>query len=286
MDKVLLEHLDVCFGQAMSVVVACVVYITAKLLQASVTFKMVTEVIGSCVEHAPADVFQHTELQPAQAGAAAEHGDVRMFYNARFLPAIEPNVRQYLHDYQQHMTSIVHNSAAADTAAQQVEATGEASVVQATPAAAVVGTTPGRRPFGALHANTHAAGGAVCAAQLPGKAALRKGALQGGMSAHGAGGMFSSCQGRAGDSVAAAAPDVHGLLASMQPEQPASLAGRTGRRSTRSKAGAGARSGAVVAAAGCAAVPGLGSQVGLFSTAAMGSPAPALAGRTPTRLMR
>jgi hypothetical protein len=44
MDKVLLQHLDVCFGQAMSVVVACVVYVTAKLLQANVTFKMVTEV--------------------------------------------------------------------------------------------------------------------------------------------------------------------------------------------------------------------------------------------------
>lgn len=44
MDRVLLEHLDVCFGQAMSVVVACVVYVAAKLLQASVTFKLVTEV--------------------------------------------------------------------------------------------------------------------------------------------------------------------------------------------------------------------------------------------------
>jgi uncharacterized membrane protein YGL010W len=44
MDRVLLEHLDVCFGQAMSVVVACVVYVAAKLLQANVTFKLVTEV--------------------------------------------------------------------------------------------------------------------------------------------------------------------------------------------------------------------------------------------------
>jgi hypothetical protein len=44
MDQVLLQHLDVCFGQAMSVVVACVVYVTAKLLQGSVTFKLVTEV--------------------------------------------------------------------------------------------------------------------------------------------------------------------------------------------------------------------------------------------------
>jgi hypothetical protein len=48
MDKVLLQHLDVCFGQAMSVVVACVVYVAAKLLQANVTFKMVTEVSRLC----------------------------------------------------------------------------------------------------------------------------------------------------------------------------------------------------------------------------------------------
>jgi hypothetical protein len=46
MDQVLLQHVDVCFGQAMSVVVACVVYVAAKLLQANVTFKMVTEVSG------------------------------------------------------------------------------------------------------------------------------------------------------------------------------------------------------------------------------------------------
>jgi hypothetical protein len=50
-DKVLLQHLDVCFGQAMSVVVACVVYVAAKLLQANVTFRMVTEVSRLIVDH-------------------------------------------------------------------------------------------------------------------------------------------------------------------------------------------------------------------------------------------
>jgi hypothetical protein len=41
------------------------------------------QVIGACVENAPAGTFQRTELQPPLAGAAAEYGDVRMFYNAR-----------------------------------------------------------------------------------------------------------------------------------------------------------------------------------------------------------
>lgn len=44
MDKLLLEHQDVCFGQHMSVVVACVAYVAAKLLQVNITFRRVTEV--------------------------------------------------------------------------------------------------------------------------------------------------------------------------------------------------------------------------------------------------
>lgn len=46
MDKLLLNHLELCFGQHMSVVVACVVYVAAKLLQVSLTFKTVTQVCG------------------------------------------------------------------------------------------------------------------------------------------------------------------------------------------------------------------------------------------------
>lgn len=44
MDRLLLEHHDVCFGQHMSVVVACVAYLAAKLLQVNITFKRITEV--------------------------------------------------------------------------------------------------------------------------------------------------------------------------------------------------------------------------------------------------
>lgn len=44
MDQVLLHHLPLCFGQQLSTVVACVVYMCAKLLQAPLTFDTITKV--------------------------------------------------------------------------------------------------------------------------------------------------------------------------------------------------------------------------------------------------
>ncbi|WIA34865.1 hypothetical protein OEZ86_013160 [Tetradesmus obliquus] len=292
MDRVLLEHLDVCFGQAMSVVVACVVYVAAKLLQASVTFKLVTEVIGSCVENTPAGTFQRTELQPAQSGAAAEYGDVRMFYNARFLPAIEGSVRQYLQDYQQHISSTAAHSmhttdvpaaSTATAAPQQDEATGETPAVQATPAATVAGVTPGRRPFGALNANTRPAGNTMHAVKIASKVAPYKGTVFEELPAEAAMDECSKAQGEAQATAPAAVPNMNELLAGTQAEQAAAAKqARASRRATRSVAGAAA---GLAANAALPSHAGRDRLLGLFSTAAAVS-SPAAAGRTPTRLMR
>lgn len=44
MDKVILHHLDLCFGVHMSVVVACVVYVSGKVLQAPMPFSAIVQV--------------------------------------------------------------------------------------------------------------------------------------------------------------------------------------------------------------------------------------------------
>jgi hypothetical protein len=44
MDQVVLRHLDICFGVHMAVVVACVVYVTAKIQQTPLSFTTVTQV--------------------------------------------------------------------------------------------------------------------------------------------------------------------------------------------------------------------------------------------------
>lgn len=44
MDQVVLRHLDVCFGVHQAVVVACVVYVTAKVTQAALPFSTITQV--------------------------------------------------------------------------------------------------------------------------------------------------------------------------------------------------------------------------------------------------
>lgn len=44
MDKVVLHHVDVCFGVPMEAVVGCVLYVTAKVLQAAVSFSTITQV--------------------------------------------------------------------------------------------------------------------------------------------------------------------------------------------------------------------------------------------------
>jgi hypothetical protein len=211
-------------------------------------------------------------------------------------------VRQYLQDYQQHIASIAQEptaaaaavdaaataKAAADTKAraQQMDTAEEhvhdtaPPVVHATPAATVAGATPTRRPFGALHANTQAAAATtVYAVKVLAKPAqgADKGTVFEGVPGHPVD--SSSC----GNSENTAELYGGALLAGTQPEQTTSLVARTNRRSTRSKAGVGA----AAAAAGFAAVPGHVGHVGLFGVAAaMSSPAPGLAGATPTRLMR
>jgi hypothetical protein len=218
-------------------------------------------------------------------------------------------VRQYLQDYQQHVASIAQDPAAAvDTAAavdaaaaakadahaeataQQMDTAEEHThdtappVVHATPAATVAGATPSRRPFGPLHANTQAAAATTVYAV---KVSLKP--VQG----TGKGPEFDSIPGHPIDSSNCGnienttGPYGGALLAGTQPEQAASLVARTSRRSTRSKAGVGAAAAAAAAAAGFAAVPGHVGHVGLFgAAAAISSPAPGLAGATPTRLMR
>lgn len=44
MDQVVLRHLDVCFGVHQAVVVACVVYVAAKVTQAALPFSTITQV--------------------------------------------------------------------------------------------------------------------------------------------------------------------------------------------------------------------------------------------------
>jgi len=46
MDHVLLRHLELCFGVHVAVVVACVVYVTAKVQQATLPFSTITQVSG------------------------------------------------------------------------------------------------------------------------------------------------------------------------------------------------------------------------------------------------
>jgi hypothetical protein len=185
---------------------------------------------------------------------------------------------------------------------QPQEVKEQASAVKATPAATVAGATPGRRPFGSLNANTQAVGGAqsVFAAKLLVKPAPNEGAdsalFEGPVEA--AGGVFSNTQDEgsamkgSATAAAAAAPCLQGLMATtQQPEQPAALAaGRTSRRFTRSKTaatGVAAGSAGAVGLSGLGVVkPGRGGQLGLFAAAAASSPAPAMAGCTPTRLMR
>jgi hypothetical protein len=227
----------------------------------------------------------------------------------RFLPTIEGSVRQYLQDYQQHITSIPQDPAAAvgaaasakaaagaDTTAQQMDTAEEADTaepvvhVQATLAATVAGVTPGRKPFGALHANTQAAAATtVFAVKVPVKPAqcISKGAISEGVPGHPVD--SSNC-----GNLENTAEPYHGgaLLAGTQQEQTTSLAARTSCQSTRSKAGAGAAAASAAAAAvttstGFAVVPGHVGHVGLFgAAAAMSSPAPGFTGMTPTRLMR
>jgi hypothetical protein len=178
----------------------------------------------------------------------------------------------------------------------------EAPAVQATPAATIADVTPGRRPFGTLNANTRAVGSTVYAVNPPAKPAPSKDSALERLPIAAPSGKDNCSKTwneaqttTAAPAVpgAAAAPYCGGLLASTQPEQPAGLAARTSRRSTRSKEGAAAGAGPVAGeAAGFAVLPGrFGAdrqlQGGLFAAAAaVSSPAPAMAGRTPTRLMR
>lgn len=131
MDQVVLRHLDVCFGVHQAVVVACVVYVTAKVTQAALPFSTITQAVSSCLHSAPSHLFTDTELavQPLQCG------DLRAFYNSRFLPAVQADVRSYLQQYSDwrhtqqptipapaSATALHHTSAAINSTTHTLEA--------------------------------------------------------------------------------------------------------------------------------------------------------------------
>ncbi|KAF8071390.1 RBR1 [Scenedesmus sp. PABB004] len=155
MDRLLMEHLDLCFGQHMSVVVACVVYVVAKVARLSVTFQRITEVLAR--DGTPPDVFERAELHFEPVASRQRRGDVRTFYNTRFLPAVERSVHAYLQSY----------AAAGDAAAEEETAGLAPSGDAATPRA----RRGGRQPLARVDANSQPLAGALLpsgAAKAPG----------------------------------------------------------------------------------------------------------------------
>lgn len=104
MQWVVSNHLDLLFGQHISVIVACVAFATAKAMSSTMPFKRLLQELAvmaksECTRQLVplATVSDMKDMSatfravplPASPGSESPKGDIRQFYNTCFLPRAE-----------------------------------------------------------------------------------------------------------------------------------------------------------------------------------------------------
>ncbi|KAL4451183.1 hypothetical protein ABPG77_009255 [Micractinium sp. CCAP 211/92] len=89
-DALLADHLDLLFGQHLSVAIACALFFTIKHHGGSLSFRKLTILMVALLPNHDEATFSHAEL-PAEGeaswdGSSRNYGDTRAFYNTVFLP--------------------------------------------------------------------------------------------------------------------------------------------------------------------------------------------------------
>ncbi|KXZ53115.1 hypothetical protein GPECTOR_7g1005 [Gonium pectorale] len=156
-DRVLMECLDLAYGQHISVIVACCLYGMARALRLQMPFSTITRMFVSSLPDHSADLFgnqvevRHATVggEGAASGAAAEVasgnsgptvaavlGDIRRFYNETFLTRVEGFIRSFVKSHQQN--TVAREAGVAGAATADADAAGKAQPADDGKAAAAV----------------------------------------------------------------------------------------------------------------------------------------------------
>lgn len=89
MDVLLSEHLELVFGQHLSVCLACAIYYTVRLHGEMLPFRKITWLMAEVLPHHDEATFSRVELPPEDGtgwDGSRDYGDTRAYYNRVFLP--------------------------------------------------------------------------------------------------------------------------------------------------------------------------------------------------------